>query len=311
MSEKPKIHIVLPAGGVRGAFQAGFLHQLFQEHNEYFSIARIDGTSVGALNGFAVINNKIDILKQIWFNIESINDLFSSWSNSYILPGYLSYYHGFYKGGLFSNEKLNKLIKDTSETTWDSLSEDSKNKYSCAVVNIGTAKSKYIKGADINIIDYVTASASPWVVSNPVKIDDQLYADGGLLETYPIEFIDKCDADITLILGYDQEHFNFISRENDNILTYLANLIDISRFNSINTHKLKEIIKQDSVVALANPMTVLFTEITKEAIKDGFESGVDFANTFFNTYIKDYSDTNFKNMMNSNKNPFEEHYNPK
>ena len=228
MSKKPKIHFILPAGGVRGAFQAGFLHQLFQEHNEYFSIARIDGTSVGALNGFAIINNKIDTLKKIWFNIESINDLFSSWSNSYILPDYLSYYHGFYKGGLFSNEKLHKLIKDTSETIWDSLSEDYKNKYSCAVVNIGTAKSKYVKGSDTNIIDYIVASASPWVISNPVKIEDELYADGGLLETYPIEFIDKCDADITLILGYDQEHFNFISRENDNILTYLANLIDIS-----------------------------------------------------------------------------------
>jgi predicted acylesterase/phospholipase RssA len=311
MSKKPNIHFILPAGGVRGAFQAGFLYQLFKKYKDHFLIARIDGTSVGALNGFAVINNKIDTLKNIWFNIESINDLFSSWSNSYIFSDYLSYYHGFYKGGLFSNEKLLNLIKDTSENTWNSFPDDYKDKYSCVAVNIGTAKSKYITGSNKHILDYITASASPWVISNPVKIEEQLYADGGLLETYPVDFIDKCDADITLILGYDQEHFSFISRENDNILTYLANLIDISRFNSVNTHKLKEIIKQDSVVALANPMTLLFTDFSKEAITDGFESGIDFANTFFNTYIKDYSDTNFKNMMTSDQNPFEEHYKSK
>ena len=91
------------------------------------------------------------------------------------------------------------------------------------------------------------------VVSNPVTIDDNTYADGGLLETYPINFIDKCDADMTLIVGYDQEHFKFINRENDNIFTYLANLIDISRFNSVNTQKIKEIIKREDVIALAQP----------------------------------------------------------
>ena len=70
MSKKPSIHFILPGGGVRGAFQAGFLYQIFQEYKEHFLIARIDGTSEVALNGFSVINNKIDILKNIWFNIE-------------------------------------------------------------------------------------------------------------------------------------------------------------------------------------------------------------------------------------------------
>ena len=309
MSNIPSIHFILPAGGVRGAFQAGFIYEMFTKYKKLFTIARVDGTSVGALNGFAVINDNVEFLSEIWNNITSINDLFSSWSESYIFNEYLSYYHGFYKGGLYSNEKLRSMIENASRKNWDSYDNEYKDKYSCAVVNTGSAKSKYVKGSDKNIIDYITASASPWVVSNPVNIDDEMYADGGLLETYPIKFIDKCNADITVVVGYDQEHFSFIKRENDNILTYLANLIDISRFNSVNTHKLKEIIKQDNVVALANPMSILFTEFSKEAITDGFNSGKEFANTFINTYVKDYSADKFKQIMTDDLNPFEELYN--
>lgn len=305
MSNIPNIHFILPGGGVRGAFQAGFIYQMFTEYRKYFTIARIDGTSVGALNGYAAINNNVSKLRDIWLNIESLNDLFSSWSDSYLFPGYLSYYHGFYKGGLFSNDKLKTLVESSSSTDWSSIDKDYKDKYSCTVVNIGSGKCKYIMGCDENIINYITASASPWVVTNPVKIDGDMYSDGSLLETYPVKFIHKCKADITVIVGYDQEHFSFVSRDNGNILTYLANLIDISRFNSVNTCKLKEIIKDESVVALANPMTVLFTDFSKEAISDGFNSGMDFANTFFNTYIKSYSKANFETIMSNGTNPFE------
>ena len=54
MNYIPNIHFILPAGGVRGAFQAGFLHQLFTNYEDKFNIARIDGTSVGSINGFAI-----------------------------------------------------------------------------------------------------------------------------------------------------------------------------------------------------------------------------------------------------------------
>lgn len=60
MSYKPKIHFILPAGGVRGAFQAGFIYRLFSKYRDTFIMQRIDGSSVGALNGFAIINNNIE-----------------------------------------------------------------------------------------------------------------------------------------------------------------------------------------------------------------------------------------------------------
>ena len=58
--------------------------------NETIYNTRVDGTSVGALNGFAVINDNVEFLSEIWNNITSINDLFSSWSESYML---MNIYH--------------------------------------------------------------------------------------------------------------------------------------------------------------------------------------------------------------------------
>ena len=66
----------------------------------------------------------------------------------------------------------------------------------------------------------------------------------------------------------------------------MANLIDIARYNSTNTQKLKELIDSQKVVAIANPMTLLFVDFDNEAIKDGFTSGEDFAETFYQTYKK-------------------------
>jgi predicted acylesterase/phospholipase RssA len=288
----PKIHFILPGGGVRGAFQAGFLYKLFKNFKDSFTIARVDGTSVGSINGFAIMNNDLDKLRVTWHNITGVNDLFDNWSDNPLIGGLSSLYYGYYNSGLFSNSKITGIVKDTYDKNWENYSDTFKQKYSCAVVNLENGRTKYVYGDDPNIIKYITASASPWVISNPVEIEDEQYADGGLLETYPIKHVDKCDADITVIVGYDQEHFKYKSGDNRNLLTYLANLIDIARYNSINTQKLKELIDSQKVVAIANPMTLLFVDFDNEAIKDGFTSGEDFAETFYQTYIKKFNFAN-------------------
>jgi len=283
--KKLNIHFILPGGGVRGAFQAGFLYYLFTNYSDFFTVARIDGTSVGSMNGLCIMNGKYEILKNTWLNIESINDLFNNWSDGYVLGKYYSFYQGFYKNGLFSNEKLNLILKDSLEENWNTLDADWKEKYSCAVVNVNTAKCEYIKGNDPHIFDFVTASASPWIVTNPVKINDCLYSDGGLLETYPYKYLGECDADMTLIIGYDQEHFQFLPAKNENLLEFLATLIDIARFNSHNTQLTKEYIKRPDVISIANPMDVSFVNFNKTTILEGFSQGCEFAENFYQTYI--------------------------
>ena len=288
----PKIHFILPGGGVRGAFQAGFLYRFFSEYKDKFEVVKIDGTSVGSMNGIAIASGQYEIIKDIWFSINNINDLFDNWTDSSLmgLGQYMSYYYGFFNNGLYSNRRVNNLLKQNIKEAWDNLDDNTKKIYSCAVVNIKTAQTEYIKGDDEKLLDYITASASPWIVTNPIKINDDLYTDGGLLETYPIKNINAVGADMTLILGYDQEHFAFESNNNSNMLEYLANLIDIARFNSVNTQIVRNFIKnkKEDLICLPNPMKVSFVDFNKETIAYGFKQGEEFADNFFKTYIENW-----------------------
>jgi predicted acylesterase/phospholipase RssA len=288
----PKIHFILPGGGVRGAFQAGFLYRLYGKYREYFDVAKIDGTSVGSMNGIAIACENHEVIKKIWFSIKGLNDLFYNWSNSnyFGLGQYISYYYGFYNNGLFDNSKITSLLNEHIKENLDNLTEEQKNKYSCAVVNINKASTEYIHGNNPQLFRYITASASPWIVTNPLKINEDLYTDGGLLETYPIKNINAVGADMTLILGYDQEHFIFESNGNNNMLEYLANLIDIARFNSINTEIVRSFLKnkKEDIVCLPNPMKVSFVDFNTENIQYGFTQGEEFADSFFKTYLENY-----------------------
>lgn len=288
----PKIHFILPGGGVRGAFQAGFLYRLFDQYSDKFELVKVDGTSVGSMNGIAIASGNHQIIKDIWFSINNINDLFDNWTtSSYLgLGQYISYYYGFFNNGLFSNTKVNRLLKSNIEATWENVPEDKKKLYSCAVVNIRTATTEYIDGTNPDLFDYITASASPWIVSNPIKINDQEYTDGGLLETYPIKNINAVGADMTVVLGYDQEHFNYKPANNNNMLEYLANLIDIARFNSVNTEIVRSFLKnkKEDLICLANPMKVSFVDFNKETIEYGFTQGEEFADSFYKTYLENY-----------------------
>ena len=78
---------------------------------------------------------------------------------------------------------------------------------------------------------------------------------------------------MTVILGYDQEHFHFQANDNNNLLEYLANLIDIARFNSVNTELVRSFIKnrKEDVICLSNPMRVTFVDFNKETIDEGFD----------------------------------------
>ena len=284
-NKKPTIHFILPGGGVRGAFQAGFLYTLFTKYKDFFEISRIDGTSVGSINGIAVMAGEYDILKKMWFNINCLNDLFNNWYDYNLMGRWISYYKGFFRNGLYSNNKLRRMLTNHIENSWKNIDNDFKNKYSCAVVNVNNATSEYINGENPKIFEYITASASPWIVSNPIIINNEIYTDGGLLETYPIKNIDKCNADLTIIVGYDQEHIHFKKANNSNLLEYLATLIDIARYNSDNIQKMRLLIDNDKIIKLVNPMNISFIEFNKENIQYGFIQGSEFADSFYSTYL--------------------------
>lgn len=283
---KKKIHFILPGCGLRGSFQAGFLYQLFTKYIDSFETYRIDGTSAGAINGFVTILEHYELLKNYWLDINNINDLFNNWSNFPLINKFSNLYYGFYNNGVYSNDQLNnRLVKDLLDIK-NNTNSSILEKFSCCATNVSKANLEYVSGTNNQIFDYITASSAAWALVNPIKINNNLYSDGCLLETYPIKYVDNSEADLIIIVGFSQEVNNFELPECDNIINFLISLIDIGRFNSINYQQIINYVENNRCIPITNPMNCSFIDFNNEILKEGFFYGVESSNQFFSTYLK-------------------------
>ena len=304
-----KIHFILPGGGVKGSFQAGFLYELNKSAESLYTIGRIDGTSVGALNGYAFALNEIEELYEIWNTIDTISDVFDNYINVPYLSNISSGYNLIQNYGLYNNNTLLKKIeklytKDMIITDTDHKSSDLLNhiadidekkrnreqlleKFNCVVTCIREGTYKYINGTNTNITKYITASASPWIISNPIEIDEDLFTDGGLLHTFPTDYINKEEYDLTMIVGYDSMYNTTNGHEGTNTLNYLGRLIDIVRLNTNNINNINNLITSDNenLVIIENSMKIDFLDFNKKAISEGFTNGREQAKQFIEKYL--------------------------
>ena len=271
MSTKPKIHFILPAGGVKGCFQFGFMYALKKNFSHLFELYQIDGTSVGALNGYAFITDHEDYMRDVWFSLRERRDLFNSW-NIPIVNKLIVGYNALYNYGIYYSDRLKEFITRNRETA----NRKNLDKFRCTVSNLHTGESEYIYGSNKNIEDYVLASGSPWIITSPVVIDNASYIDGGLLETYPIRDLENSKADIIVIVGYDTKVTLDIIKDMKNV-----------HFIPTTVH------------------TSNFLDFDPEIIKRGYEDGVLAAKQFvvdalpLPTDIKEYKQKTMKKSHSS------------
>ena len=340
------IHFILPGGGVKGSFQGGFLYELDKSAKDLFTISRIDGTSVGALNGYAFSLGRLQDIYDIWFNISSIHDIFENWTELPYLSNITCGYRLLNNYGLYGTNNLRKLIcdvedkachntkcnnnlgeielgkdgpekgfpldldnpnngldlnkeniefmKNDKETPIEHNLEEQEpvnnlDKFNCVVTCIRGGGYNYINGNNTHIKDFIVASASPWIVTCPSELDGELYTDGGLLHTFPTDFIGKTDSDITIILGYDDIYHNTFGPEGTNTLSYLSRIIDIVRMDGSNLRNIKKIKQEniDNVVFIENDMNMGFLDFNTDNIKRGFNNGREMAKQFISDYLLD------------------------
>lgn len=66
-----KLGLCLTGGGAKGAFQAGVVYGLYERG---FKFDVITGTSIGAINGYYIYTNNVNKLKEMWINIQSVDE---------------------------------------------------------------------------------------------------------------------------------------------------------------------------------------------------------------------------------------------
>lgn len=186
MKMKQKIRLILTGGGVKGSFQAGFIHSLLSSNK--FEIDTIYSTSVGALLAPLVANNKLNEIEKLTESITNIYDVVEDWP-WYLLPKIFAPLLTMFKMGRYKSIKI-------IDNIWNSLSqEEQKTAVSkCRVVawDINNRRPRVFGGIDSNDLYHgIKASCALWLLVPPYRHNNTLYCDGGAGEVFPIEYIQQ------------------------------------------------------------------------------------------------------------------------
>ncbi len=181
------IGLVLSGGGVRGVAHIGVLKVLEEEDIE---ITHVSGTSAGSIVGSLYAAD---------YSPEEILEFFEK-SEVFSISNY-----ALFKPGIIDTGKLVKLFeKFFPEDSFEALAKQ----LFVVATDLEKAKSKVFDSGEL-IRTVLASSAFPMMFS-PVTIDDVLYADGGIMNNFPIEPLqDKCDK----IIGVYVNPLNSIDKE--------------------------------------------------------------------------------------------------
>ena len=246
-------NLVFAGGGIRGAYQVGMMRYLNETKNP---ISHVSGCSIGNINACLFAQHDIEKAEQLWKNIKSKDDFFNSFTFGYI--------EGFLKGGLFDNSNLFNLIQKNIDI--DKL-RNSDIMFTGVTVNYNTSEKVYFDRLVIDLHRYILASAALWIATPPVKINNELYIDGGAKEPIPVKIV--CDLnpnfDKTIILLCKPNKSTIYKSKNENLMNVIMRTMDLM-YDEIYTNDL---------IAGLDKYWNNDKFIIVEPIEDIFDSGLD------------------------------------
>lgn len=217
---KPKIGIALGSGGARGLAHIGVLRTL-EENN--IPIDYIAGVSVGSIVGaYYAVNLEIKTLEEKTLQLTK-KDLLK-------LIDVTSPKRALIEGNKIRNF-LSELIEDKSFS-------DTKLPFKIIATDLCSGEEIQINKG--KLIDAIRASISLPAIFPPVKMNNKLLIDGGVVNPTPIDVVKEMGADI--IIGVDLTMRHAIKLENPTIVETLVQSFEIIRTQTTKSqiHKVKD-----------------------------------------------------------------------
>ncbi|MEO9893576.1 patatin-like phospholipase family protein [Aurantibacter sp.] len=253
--QSKKIGLVLSGGGVKGIAHIGLIKAL----NEFdINVDVISGSSAGALVG------------ALYANGSSVEQMLSFFKETPLVKyNFLT----FAKPGLIDTVKYyNLFLKRFNEDSFQALNK----KLFVTATNLqeGTQRQFY-RGELINTL---LASAALPPVFSPIEIEGQLYADGGIMNNFPVEpLIDDCE----FIIGSNVGTIEQIPKKAINSSLKLAN-----RVTSLMIYATYKAKLQHCNLIFEPEQLETFGILDKKGIERAFTIGYDHAMNILNESIK-------------------------
>lgn len=175
---RPKIGLALGGGGPKGFAHIGVI-KVLEKNN--IPIDYIAGTSAGALVGgmYAYTKNSV-----------SLEEYFASKNWLQMLSYFVD---PSFKGGFIQGNRLDEFLQGyLNSVTFDKLSIP----FRATAVNLNTGKLVELQRGKVT--PAIRASCAIPMLFKPVEIDNELYVDGGLQSSVPVQTVKNMGADIVI-----------------------------------------------------------------------------------------------------------------
>ncbi|MBR1090186.1 patatin-like phospholipase family protein [Bradyrhizobium manausense] len=206
-----QIVLVLQGGGALGSYQAGVYQAL---HEAGVEPDWVIGTSIGAINASLIAGNapehRLSRLREFWKRMEQkpvwspgsvfpgFNEKLAYWSTvTHGVPGFFrpnplahvseSYPLGADRAGFYSTAPLEKTLLELVDFD---LANRCAPRLTVGAAHVGTSQMRYFDSRDGELtVKHVMASGALPPAFPPVRIDGELYWDGGILSNTPTEAV--------------------------------------------------------------------------------------------------------------------------
>ncbi len=180
-----KINIVISGGSSKGAYQIGFFKALIKSGLSPF-VETISATSIGAINTYAFIEQKLDLAEQLWLSLDA-NGIWEFRSKI--------------KEKDFLAKSFSRLINVDDYVPYDfyiTLSE----------MSTMTAQYFNLKGKMSHTKKRLleTTISIPLLTTSPLQHNGKLYFDGGVTSNIPFNPIADKKQDIIFIVHFTPEY---------------------------------------------------------------------------------------------------------
>jgi len=192
--------LVLEGGGLRGAFTSGVLEFLLEREMDF---GRVVGVSAGACIGASYVSKQLERNRKV--NVEYPSD-----------KRYMGFRHLLRTGSYFNmdfvfGELPKKLVPFDEEAFYLNPAE-----FDIVTTSLRTGGSVvFPKRAlkEIGLDKVLVASSSLPLLSNPVRIGDQYFLDGGVADSIPVKYAlerhEKAVVVLTRPRSYRKEKFSY------------------------------------------------------------------------------------------------------
>jgi len=187
--------LVQSGGGAKGAYQVGVLHRWLHDEERHYEINA--GTSIGAINALKLVQHKKGDEKKAWSELHDIwtgvstPDVYKRW-----FP--LGMIHGLWQPALYNSAPLRELI--AAHVDRDKVLQSGKV-LRMGAVSLDSGEYTLFDETTEDLVSAVLASASYPVFLLPIRIDGELYSDGGIRTVTPLKAaIDAGATEVDVIM---------------------------------------------------------------------------------------------------------------